>query len=81
MKMQTNNLVGDAVRVMRTRRNMTQEQLSEKSGIGRVVISRIETGKEIPKVDTFLVLCAATNHELLLQDNEEVFIEDDIDEF
>ncbi len=81
MKMQTNNVVGDAVRVMRARRNMTQEQLAEKSGIGRGEISRIETGKEIPRVDTLLVLCAAANHEILLQDNEEVFEDDEIDEF
>lgn len=81
MKMKTNNVFGDVVRVMRARRNMTQEQLAEKSGLGRGEISRIETGKEIPRVDTFLVLCTATNHELLLQDNEEVFEDDEIDEF
>lgn len=81
MKMQTNNVVGDAVRVMRARRNMSQEMLAQASGVSRVVISRIETGESDPQMSTFIKLCKAANHDIFVQDIEEVFEDDDIDEF
>ena len=48
-------IIGNLSRV-RKARGLSQEQLSRMSGVSRVTISRIESGKESPKVRTLLML-------------------------
>ena len=50
---------------IREKRNLSQEQLSEKSGISRVTISKLECGqqKEV-KVGTLLSLAQALNEKV-----------------
>ncbi len=49
------------VRQYRRKLGMTQEKLSEISGIGRTTISNIETERYIPGVDVALRLAKALN--------------------
>ena len=44
---------------LRKSANLTQHQLSEKSGINRVTLARIETGACKPSLDTLCALSAA----------------------
>ena len=41
-------IIGDKVRELRVKNNLTQEKLSEKLGIDNRCLSRIETGKNLP---------------------------------
>ena len=50
------------IREVRIEMNLTQEQLSEKSGVSRATISALENGKaEITTTDTLLKLAKALN--------------------
>lgn len=44
------------VRKIRIQHNLTQDQLSELSGVGRSTISNIETGRYIPRVDVAIYI-------------------------
>jgi transcriptional regulator with XRE-family HTH domain len=44
---------------LRERRGLTQEQLSEKSGVGRSHLARLETGKQDPTLSTLEKLAKA----------------------
>lgn len=48
--------LGENLRAAREKRELTQEQLSERSGVQAGEISRIETGKRDPQVSTVLKL-------------------------
>lgn len=48
--------LGENLRAAREKRELTQEQLSERSGVQAGEISRIETGKRDPQVSTLLKL-------------------------
>lgn len=48
--------LGENLRAARTKRELTQEQLSERTGVQAGEISRIETGKRDPQVSTVLKL-------------------------
>lgn len=50
---------GLAIKFMRQRMNWSQADLSEKSSISRISISKIELGKVIPNGKTILKLCKA----------------------
>lgn len=57
MERETNK--GLAIKFRRQRKNWTQADLSEKSSISRISISKIELGKVIPNGKTILKLCKA----------------------
>lgn len=46
--------LGENLRAAREQRELTQEQLSERTGVQAGEISRIETGKRDPQVSTLL---------------------------
>jgi transcriptional regulator with XRE-family HTH domain len=46
-------------KVLRERRGLTQEQLAEKSGVGRSHLARLETGKQDPTLSTIEKLAKA----------------------
>jgi XRE family transcriptional regulator, fatty acid utilization regulator len=48
--------LGENLREARTKRELTQEQLSDRTGVQAGEISRIETGKRDPQVSTVLKL-------------------------
>lgn len=47
------------IKMLRERRGMTQEQLAQKSGIGRSHLARLETGKQDPTLSTLEKIAAA----------------------
>ena len=46
--------IGKRIRTIRQERNMTQEQLAEKVGVGVTHISHIETGSGIPSLQVLI---------------------------
>ncbi|MBT0771759.1 helix-turn-helix transcriptional regulator [Kineosporia sp. J2-2] len=54
--------VGAAIRFRRSLADLTQDQLAERLGVDRAVVSRIESGARAVRLDGELVrLCAALN--------------------
>jgi transcriptional regulator with XRE-family HTH domain len=51
--------LGSNLREVRTRLELTQEQVAERSGVHATEVSRIEAGKRDPKVSTLERLAAA----------------------
>ncbi|MCA1066167.1 helix-turn-helix transcriptional regulator (plasmid) [Rossellomorea sp. AcN35-11] len=49
---------------VRQKRGLTKVELAELSGIHAKTISRIENGKNIPKIDTIVKLLTAMGYEL-----------------
>ncbi len=63
--------MGNRVRDLRKQARMTQQQLAESAGIGRVTLVRIESGSYSPRFRTLDALARALNHpvsHLLLDD-------------
>lgn len=56
---------------LRKKENLTQRDLSEKSGIDKTVIWKMETGKVIPRVDTFVNALSAMGYHLEIVPNKE----------
>jgi len=54
-----NMAIGDRLREARKNRRLTQEELSELSGVARENIGRYETGKSQPSIDVLLRLADA----------------------
>jgi transcriptional regulator with XRE-family HTH domain len=64
--------LGRNLRRARVRRELTQEQVAERSGVHATEVSRIEAGKRDPKVSTLERLAAAVEvspGELLREDS------------
>jgi ribosome-binding protein aMBF1 (putative translation factor) len=60
-----------SIKQMRLNKNISQEELSEKSGVNRITISRMETGKAINLMTLIQLLRALEKLELLNYLNEE----------
>lgn len=61
--------LGKRIAGLRKKKNMTQEQLAEKTELSNNYISHIENSRSIPSLETVMKLCAAleiTPNELLL---------------
>jgi transcriptional regulator with XRE-family HTH domain len=54
-----------SIKQMRLNKNMSQEELAERSGISRITISRMETGKAINLLTFVQILRALENLDLL----------------
>ena len=54
-----------SIKQMRLNKNMSQDELAERSGISRITISRMETGKAINLLTFVQILRALENLELL----------------
>ncbi len=60
--------VGQKIKFLREEKNWSQEDLAHLAGIGKTQISRIETGKHSPKLETIVAISKALHkypHELL----------------
>ena len=51
--------LGDRIRQQRESRRLTQEQLSQKAGIGRVTLARLENGGQAPRFKTLSAIAQA----------------------
>ena len=54
-----NESIGDEIRFARLRKRMTQEQLAQKTGLGRSTIAKYESGQIEMSMPVFIELCAA----------------------
>jgi len=52
-------MIGDRIKELRARKNVTQEQLAEKVEINTKYLSSIERGKENPTLDIFIRIAKA----------------------
>lgn len=75
--MEIKQLIGVRIKELRSKRGLTQEQLSEMMGINPKYISSIERGKENPTLDIFIKLAetlevsiGALFHQLETEDPE-----------
>lgn len=57
-------MYGDIIRECRKSMGMSQRDLSTRSGVGRVNLSKIETGATIPGTDTFEKLIESCGYEI-----------------
>lgn len=67
----TPNDIGHALRQARRRMKLTQQQLSESSGIRQETISRVENGSPGTRLETLFDLCAALNLELVITERSQ----------
>ena len=56
----------------RNEKGITQKQLEEMTGISQVVISRLESGASVPKIDTVMKLLAPLGKKLAIVPMEKV---------
>lgn len=64
-------MVGARIRNLRKARRFTLEQLAERAGISKSVLSKIETGKVSSPISTYSRICSALNVALADMFNEE----------
>ena len=55
--------VGKNIRLLRTQRKMTQDELAEKLFVSRQTVSNYETGRSQPDIDTLLRIAEALDVE------------------
>ena len=55
---------GQRLRACRLERGLTQTKLSELSGVSKAMICHAEQGRHMPKLDGFVLLCAALECEI-----------------
>lgn len=53
--------IADNIKLLRKQKNITQKQLSEKSGLAVITIQQYEAGKFNPKPDAVMKLCVGLN--------------------
>lgn len=53
------HLMGTRLRALRSGKGVTQEELAAASGMSRVSIARIETGRQLPRYQTLVALAEA----------------------
>ena len=61
MQMVDYKLIGTRIKEKRTKAKLTQEYVSEKTGITAVYLSKIENGKVKPTIDTLSAICDTVN--------------------
>jgi transcriptional regulator with XRE-family HTH domain len=57
--MSTNELFGNLIKNLRNKQSLSQEGLSDKTGLDRTYISLLERGKKNPSLLTILKICKA----------------------
>lgn len=65
--------MGRLIRSLRSRAVLTQQQLADKAGVGRVTLVRIENGEQLPRFETLTALAEALQRppaDLLMDDAE-----------
>ena len=67
-------MLGQLLKTERTKLNLTQKQLAQKSGISYVSINRIENGKN-PRLSVIQKLFGAMDKEVIYQIKESVVLD------
>jgi len=62
--METNALLGERIRELRKKRNLSQEQLAEMAGISSKYLSRIERGIQAPSIESLDKISAGMKVEI-----------------
>lgn len=57
----TLNEIGDRVKELRSKQNLSQKDLALMCGFDRTYLSRVESGKQNITIEKLLVLCAKLN--------------------
>jgi len=72
--MQTNKIIGSKVKTIRESRNLTIDEVSERSGVSKIQIERIEDDLEIPSLAPLIKIARALGVRLgtFLDDNNEL---------
>lgn len=52
-------VIGERVRTLRERKNLTQQDIEDRSGLKRCYLSRVENGNTVPSIHTVEKLAAA----------------------
>jgi putative regulatory protein len=52
-------LIGERIRIYRTKKGWTQNELAEKSGLHFKYIGSLERGEKVPSIDTAYKICLA----------------------
>ncbi len=52
-------VIGERVRALRERKNLTQQDIEDRSGLKRCYLSRVENGNTVPSIHTVEKLAAA----------------------
>lgn len=66
---------------LRKAHNLTQEQIAEKIGVSRQVVTNWKSGRNLPDIQTLAIICdmfGTTSDELLFETNESELLEEDI---
>ena len=61
-------ITGEIVRLCRRKRKLTMRALAEKAGVTAQMISNIEHGRCVPKVNTFLKIINAMDFDIEILD-------------
>lgn len=48
--------IGKYIKFLRERNNLTQEELAKKVPVSREAVSKLETGRRIPDIETLIIL-------------------------
>lgn len=64
MKKLSSSKLAETIKVKRKEKNLTQEQLSDQTGINRIMIGRIEREEYIPSINQFESLASALDFDV-----------------
>lgn len=75
------NIIGENIKAIREKRQMTQDELAETAGVHRVTLAKYETGKSIPGADVLGRIAKALHvkADRLLGDESDDLTEDERD--
>ena len=65
---QRSKAIVDMIKATRINRGMSQKELSEKSGISTVTISKIENHRVIPRMSNLLRICQALEIKITMRE-------------
>jgi len=68
------NTIGYLLKDARKTRGLTQEEAGKRVGLNQTMVSRVENGRHMLRVDTLFKLLAALDLELLIQPREDANI-------
>lgn len=60
----TDTNIGETIKMLRTDRGMTLNQLAEKTRLSSSIISRYERGKRVPTLSSFMTIMRALEAEM-----------------
>lgn len=65
-----NKIIGNLIKYIRIKRNLTQEELAKKINIGRTTLSDYEREKTDINFETIQKICDSCDYEIILKDKK-----------